>query len=36
VLGENSPVIKLLEKSGLGLKKSLSDGVNYLKATFKD
>jgi len=36
VLGENKPVIKLLEQSGLGLQKSMSEGVSYLKATFKE
>jgi len=36
VLGENTPVMKMLEKSGFGLQKEISDGVAYLKATFKD
>ncbi|HEY5530878.1 MAG TPA: GNAT family N-acetyltransferase [Candidatus Anoxymicrobiaceae bacterium] len=35
VLGENQPVLNLLEKSGLGFKKSFSDGVGYVNATFK-
>jgi len=28
--------MKMLEKSGFGLQKEISDGVAYLKATFKD
>jgi acyl-CoA hydrolase/GNAT superfamily N-acetyltransferase len=36
VLGENKPVIKLLEKSGLGIRKQISEGVFQLKATFRD
>jgi acyl-CoA hydrolase/GNAT superfamily N-acetyltransferase len=36
VLGDNTPVMKVLEKSGFGLQKEISDGVAYLKATFRD
>jgi acyl-CoA hydrolase/ribosomal protein S18 acetylase RimI-like enzyme len=36
VLGENQPVMGMLDKSGLGFKKEISDGVCYLKARFKD
>jgi RimJ/RimL family protein N-acetyltransferase len=36
VLGENRPVMKLLDKSGFGVQKSAEEGVSYLKATFKD
>jgi len=35
VLGENRPVMKLLDKSGFGVQKSAEEGVSYLKATFK-
>jgi acyl-CoA hydrolase/GNAT superfamily N-acetyltransferase len=36
VLGENQPVMGLLEKSGLDFMKEISDGVCYLKASFKE
>jgi acyl-CoA hydrolase/GNAT superfamily N-acetyltransferase len=36
VLGENQPVMGLLEKSGLDFRKEISDGVYYLRASFKD
>ncbi|HEY5492969.1 MAG TPA: GNAT family N-acetyltransferase [Candidatus Anoxymicrobiaceae bacterium] len=36
VLGENRPVMKLLDKSGFGVQKSNEEGISYLKATFKD
>ena len=36
VLGENTPVMKLVEKAGFDFRKEISDGVCYLKAGFKD
>jgi acyl-CoA hydrolase/GNAT superfamily N-acetyltransferase len=36
VLGENRPVMKLLEGSGFDVHRSSSEGVTYLKATFRD
>lgn len=36
VLGENQPVIKLLEKSGLFVHKQVSEGVYQMRATFRE
>jgi GNAT superfamily N-acetyltransferase len=36
VLGENRQVMSLIEKSGLDFHKEISDGVCYLKATFRE
>jgi len=36
VLGENEPVMKLIARSGLDFHKEISDGVGYVKATFRD
>lgn len=36
VLGENTPVMKLVEKAGFDFRKEISEGVCYLKADFKD
>jgi acyl-CoA hydrolase/GNAT superfamily N-acetyltransferase len=36
VLGENTPVLKLIEKAGFDFRKEICDGVCYLKANFKE
>ncbi|HEY5526664.1 MAG TPA: GNAT family N-acetyltransferase [Candidatus Anoxymicrobiaceae bacterium] len=36
VLGENKPVMKLVEKAGFDYRKEITDGVAYLKANFKE
>ncbi len=36
ILGENLPVMKLLEKSGLDFSKQMSEGVCRMRANFKD
>lgn len=36
VLGDNTPVLKLVEKAGFDFRKEVSDGVCYLKADFKE
>ncbi|MHB8894287.1 MAG: GNAT family N-acetyltransferase [Candidatus Geothermincolia bacterium] len=36
VLGDNAPVLKLVEKSGLDFRKEMCDGVCYLKTSFKE
>ncbi len=36
VLGENRPVMKLIEKAGFDFRKEITDGVCYLKADFKE
>jgi acyl-CoA hydrolase/GNAT superfamily N-acetyltransferase len=36
VLGENEPIMKLINRSGLDVHKEVSDGVGYVKATFRD
>jgi len=36
VLGDNEPIMKLINRSGLDVLKEVSDGVGYVKATFRD
>lgn len=36
ILGENRPVMSLLEKSGLDFQKQMSDGVYQMKSRFRD
>ena len=36
VLGDNRPVMKLIEKAGFFLDKTSGEGISYLKASFKD